>query len=128
LTTEAERWAWFFRQGSKLPSLPEELSPEQKEAMMLADRTNWSEAKTEAYRKALDEVEQAKQVASEAEARGEARGDARGKVEGLRVTVTDLCELLGIELTGERKAHLAALDLPDLETLRAHLKATKTWP
>jgi predicted transposase/invertase (TIGR01784 family) len=128
LRTDAERWAWLFRQGSKLSSLPGELSPEQKEAMMLADRTAWSEAKTEAYRKALDEVEQARQVASEAEARGEARGKADGLREGLQAAVGDLCELLAIALTEERTAHLAALDLAGLETLRVHLKTHKSWP
>jgi hypothetical protein len=38
------------------------------------------------------------------------------------------CELLNIEVTDERRAHLAALDLPGLEALRAELKAKKTWP
>jgi hypothetical protein len=42
--------------------------------------------------------------------------------------VLDLCELLGVELSAERRAHLAALDLPGLEALRANLKATKAWP
>jgi hypothetical protein len=51
--------------------------------------------------------------------------------EGLRVArevVADLCEVLGVEVTDERRAHLAALDLAALEALRAELKAKKTWP
>ncbi len=112
--------------------------------MTLADQASWSQAKRDAYRKAFDEIEQARQLAREAEARGEAKGkeaglregeakgEARGKeaglLEGLRATVADLCELLGVELNPARRAHLVALDLAGLSALRSHLKAHKTWP
>ena len=46
----------------------------------------------------------------------------------MQATVGDLCELLDIEVTDERKAHLASLDLVGLETLRGHLKTHKSWP
>ena len=149
LRTEAEKWAWLFRQGSKLPSLPPELSPEQREAMVLADRTTWSEGKTDAYRKALDEVEQARQVAREAEARGEARGKEAGLREGrealaraeqekqalsrealeqARRAVEDVSEVLGLELTAEQRADLTGRDLAGLEALRVHLKTHRRWP
>jgi flagellar biosynthesis/type III secretory pathway protein FliH len=59
---------------------------------------------------------------------GKAEGLRDGKAEGLRAAVTDLCELLGIELTGERQARLAALDLAGLTALRQHLKTHRTWP
>jgi hypothetical protein len=42
--------------------------------------------------------------------------------------VEDLCEVLGVELTEERKAHLAGLDLAGLEALRRHLKTHRSWP
>jgi hypothetical protein len=118
--------------GSRLQVLPKELSPAQRAAMVLADRTSWTASEQEAYRKANDEFEQARQLAREAEARGEARGKAdgmrEGEARGLRAAVVDLCEVLGVEVTDERRAHLAALDLPALEALRADLKAKKTWP
>lgn len=41
------------------------------------------------------------------------------------MAIEDACELLGMELTPEQRAHLAALDLPGLETLRTELKAKK---
>ena len=81
--------------------------------------------------------EQAKrETAAEAEARGKAAGAREGKEEGLRegkatglrAAVADLCEVLGVEVTEERRAHLAALDLLGLEALRAELKAKKAWP
>jgi hypothetical protein len=69
--------------------------------------------------------EQAKrETAAEAKASGLREGEARG----LRAAVDDLCEVLGVEVTDERRAHLAALDLAGLEALRAELKAKKAWP
>jgi predicted RNA polymerase sigma factor len=54
-----------------------------------------------------------------------------GMREGLHAAygrVEDLCEVLGVELTEERKAHLAGLDLAGLEALRRHLKTHRSWP
>ena len=128
LLTAAEKWAWLFRQGSRLKALPAQLSPEQRQAMTLADQTSWTDAEQQAYRKAFDEIEQARQLAREAEARGEAKGKEAGLREGLQAAIELACELLGVELNPARRAHLAALDLAGLSALRSHLKAHKTWP
>lgn len=77
--------------------------------------------------------EQAKrETAAEAETRGKAdglrEGEERGKAEGLRTAVETACELLGIEVTEARKAHLAGLDVAGLEALRQHLKLHRSWP
>ena len=53
---------------------------------------------------------------------------AAGVREGLRAAVVDLCEVLGIEVTEERKARLEALDVAGLEALRLHLKQHRSWP
>jgi Uma2 family endonuclease len=45
-----------------------------------------------------------------------------------RQAVVDLCDLLSLDLTPERQAHLASLDLAGLRSLRAHLKQTRSWP
>lgn len=52
---------------------------------------------------------------------------AEGKQEGLQQAIMDLCEVLGIELTPERRAQIEQLDLAQLYQLRAHLKSTRTW-
>jgi hypothetical protein len=84
----------------------------------LKDEATWEQAKRE--------------TAAEAEARGKAtglrEGEERGKAEGLRAAVADLCELLGIEVTEARKAHLADLNVAGLEALRLHLKLHRSWP
>jgi hypothetical protein len=52
---------------------------------------------------------------------------AEGRLQGLQEAIMDLCEVLGIELTPERKAQIEKLDLTQLSQLRTHLKSTRTW-
>jgi hypothetical protein len=59
---------------------------------------------------------------------GERQGRLEGEARGLRTAVLDLCEVLTVELTAERRAHVASLDLPALEALRLALKQTRRWP
>ena len=56
-----------------------------------------------------------------------AEGKQEGRQEGLQQSIMDLCEVLGIELTPERRAQIEQLDLAQLHQLRAHLKSTRTW-
>jgi predicted transposase YdaD len=64
-----------------------------------------------------------------AEGKQEGRQEAlqEGRQEALQQTIMDLCDVLGIELTPERRAQIERLDLAQLSQLRAHLKSTRTW-
>lgn len=53
---------------------------------------------------------------------------AEGKQEGERLAIMDLCEILGIELTPERRAQLEQLDPMQISQLRTHLKSARAWP
>ncbi|MCP4656627.1 MAG: hypothetical protein GY856_14535 [bacterium] len=69
---------------------------------------------------------------AEQDARGalelaESQGRAEGLAEGLRHTVEDLCELLGIELSQTHSDFLASATVDDLEALRARLKRDRRW-
>ncbi|HEU4409919.1 MAG TPA: HEPN domain-containing protein [Polyangiaceae bacterium] len=59
---------------------------------------------------------------------GEAKGLREGEAKGLRVAVLDLCELLGLEPTGQQRARLGAMGVGELEALRAAIKRAKRWP
>lgn len=59
---------------------------------------------------------------------GVSQGREQGREEGLRLAVLDLCEAYGVELTDARRAHLDSLDLDGLDTLRAVLKQSRSWP
>lgn len=55
-------------------------------------------------------------------------GREEGREETLRQSARDLCEVLGIELTPEREAAIAAMNASALTDLRAHLKRDRRWP
>jgi Uma2 family endonuclease len=44
-----------------------------------------------------------------------------------REAITDLCEVLGIELTPERRARLDAMEAEELAALRARIKSERSW-
>ncbi len=57
-----------------------------------------------------------------------AKAQAKGRQEERRQAVLDLCEVLNIEVTSMRQAHLDRLDLPGLDQFRADLKRLRSWP
>ncbi len=59
---------------------------------------------------------------------GRLQGQRDGEKKGLRTAVLDLCEVFAVELTSERRAHVASLDLAGLEALGATLKQIRRWP
>ena len=81
-------------------------------------------AKLEEVAVAMQAVEQESQKLKD---EGHREGLREGKEAGLRAAISDLCELLAVELTVDRRAHLASLDLAGLEALRAHLKQHRAW-
>jgi hypothetical protein len=98
---------------------------------MLKTWTLWvrGQPQDEATRRWLMDFEQVVQAEiRKIQDEGERLGKAEGRLEGLRVAVRDLCELLGITLTAEQQAHLETLDLAGLGALRAHLKLHRAWP
>ncbi len=56
-----------------------------------------------------------------------ANGRAEGEAKGLRVAILAVCDLLGVTLTEERRAWLAAAEVPALEERLASLRTTKGW-
>jgi hypothetical protein len=129
----ASWWAWLFVHAPELKEVPAELpAGPYREALALANRATFTTAEQEAYRKVMDEIQQAREYGDAREARGEARGKAEGlregEARGRRAAILDLCELLGIELTGERRARLEAMGAGELEALRQALKQQRRWP
>jgi hypothetical protein len=67
-------------------------------------------------------------IFAEGEQQGERKGLQQGLQQGLRQAIMDLCEILGIELTPERRAEIEQLDPTQLSQLRTHLKSARAWP
>jgi hypothetical protein len=78
------------------------------------------ESAAEAQRRAAEERERSAEEQRRL-AEAQAMADARE-------ALVDLCDALAIDLTPERQAHLASLDLPALRSLRTRLKQARRWP
>jgi PD-(D/E)XK nuclease family transposase len=133
----ADWWAWLFVHAPELREVPPEL-PEgpYREALALANRATFTTAEQEAYRKVMDEIQQAREYGDAQRAKGKEEGLREGKEEGLRegkeeglrLAILDLCEALAIEVAPERRAQLGAMGEGELEALRQGLKQAKRWP
>lgn len=126
--TAAETWAWLFRFGKTLDEVPGGLSGPQRSALALAEEATFTLAESEAYRRVADEIEQARQLAEDALLRGRREGEEKGLERGRREAILDLAEVLGLEVTEERRTRLAALDGAGLDEVRAAVRAMRGWP
>ena len=122
--TTVDKWAHFFRSAPSLERVPEELSEGPwARALEVARTANLSEEEwTEYEREKMAEQDYRGGISL-----AEKRADERAREEELRVAIADLCEVLGIELTAERRARLKGLGLDDLRALRQQLKTNREW-
>jgi flagellar biosynthesis/type III secretory pathway protein FliH len=108
------------------------LSPH--EAFLLKEEAQWDSAKREARGEGKEEglregkEEGLREGKEEGLREGKEEGLREGEARGLRAAVLDLCELLGIEPTDERRAQLEAMGVGELEALRAAIKGARGWP
>jgi predicted transposase/invertase (TIGR01784 family) len=148
-----EKWAYFFTAASKLKKVPEALAQGPfAQALEVAQTSNlneeeWTEyerekmaeqdyrggitlAETRAERRGLEKgLEKGEKLSLEkGEKLGLEKGEKLGLEKGLRNAIQDLCEILGVDLTDERRAQMEQMDLVQLGGLRSHLKETRTWP
>jgi predicted transposase/invertase (TIGR01784 family) len=118
--TMIEKWAYFFREAKNLNVVPPALSERPfRDALDVARMATFSPIEWEAYERAK---------MAEQDARGAlvvAREE--GLTEGLRQAVFDLCEVLAIDLSEERKAAIHAMSDTDLTLLRERLKRERRW-
>jgi predicted transposase/invertase (TIGR01784 family) len=135
--TVVEKWAYFFRDAEKLREVPPELAEAPfAEALEVVRRVNFSETEWTEYERAkmaeqdyqggLNLARQ--QGMQEGKDLGLKEGKDLGLKEGMRQALVDLCEVLGIEISAARHAVLASMDLGQLEEIRDHVKARRTWP
>jgi len=134
------KWAFFFREAENLEVIPPELDEEPfREALEVARMAGFSEAELELYdrsKMAEQDARGALELAAsqgrseglaEGRSEGLAEGRSEGLAEGLRHNVEDVCELLAIELTRERRDFLANATVPEPEALRARIKRDRRW-
>ena len=87
--TGAAHWAWLFVYAPELTDIPPDLpAGPHREALALANEASFSPMELEAYRKVMDEIQQAREYGEEKEAKGFARGKTVGFAEGETAGIT----------------------------------------
>ena len=111
-TTGASQWAWLFVHAPNLTAIPADLPPGPfRAALELANEATFTQGELDAYRKVMDEIQQAREYGAAQRAEGKAEGKAEGVSEG--------------EVKGRRKALLrllarAKIAVPDSDRGRIH--------
>lgn len=121
----AEKWALFFREAGDLASIPRELlEPPVVEAFERARIARFTTDEWDAFILAGMAIGSARSALSLAEK----RGFQQGLREGLASSIEILCDVLGIELTPERRALVDRLDSDAQKALLARLRSERRWP
>jgi len=80
VTAGADLWAWLFVHAPQLTEIPPDLPPgPHREAVELANEATFTQADLDAYRKVMDEIQQAREYGAAQRAEGEVSGLAKGK-------------------------------------------------
>ena len=106
-TTGAAQWAWLFVHAPALTSIPADLPPgPHREALELANEATFSQVELDAYRKVMDEIQQAREYGAAQRAEGKAEGKAEGEIKGRRDTLLRLLVRAGISLADDDHARI----------------------
>jgi predicted transposase/invertase (TIGR01784 family) len=123
--TLVEKWAYFFREAKNLTVVPPPLSEGPfRDALEVTRTTAFSLSDWDAYERAKI----AEQDARGALALERQEGRVEGRVEELRASIADLCDVLDIERTPARDEAIALGDEESLRKLRDALKRDRRWP
>ncbi|MFO0759318.1 MAG: Rpn family recombination-promoting nuclease/putative transposase [Byssovorax sp.] len=110
-TPGADLWAWLFVHAPELTEVPADLPPgPYREAVELANESTFSAAERDAYRRVIDEIQQAREYG----AAQRAEGKNEGKIETRRETLLRLLSRAGIALAADEQARIEASMDPDI--------------
>ncbi len=128
----AALWAWLFVHAPELTDIPDDLPAGPfREALDLANQGRFTQTELDAYQKATDEIEQAREYGAakfaEGETagftRGETAGFTRGETAGFTRALLAILGVRGFTVSAEARAHIdACKDAATLE--RWILRAT----
>ncbi len=103
--TGALQWAWLFVHAPELAEVPIDLPPgPHREALALANEATFSQTEMEAYRKVMDEIQQAREYGEMKEAEGFAKGETAAKA----AAVLAILSARGLVASDEARARIAA--------------------
>jgi hypothetical protein len=111
--TGALHWAWLFVHAPELTEVPADLPPgPYREALALANEATFTPAELDAYRKVMDEIQQAREYGAaqraEGDAAGFARGESAGIAKGKAAAVLAVLSARGLPVSSEARARIEA--------------------
>jgi hypothetical protein len=107
----AELWAWLFVHAPELTEVPPDLPPgPHREAVELANEATFTQIELDAYRKVMDEIQQAREYGDARWAEGKAEGNAEGKAAAILMVLA----ARGVAVDSETRARIAACADADL--------------
>jgi hypothetical protein len=116
-TAGPDLWAWLFVHAPELTEVPADLPPgPYRQAVELANEATFTQAELDAYRKVMDEIQQAREYG--------AAQRAEGKAEGKAEAVLAVLETRGVAVNSETRARILACT--DAETLARWLARAVT--
>jgi PD-(D/E)XK nuclease family transposase len=120
----ADLWAWLFVHATELTEVPADLSPgPYRTALEIANKATFTQGELDAYRKVIDEIQQAEELAEakfaqgeiKGRAEGETKGRAEGRAEAKTAAILAVLAARGIAVSAEARARIEACT--DLATL-----------
>lgn len=122
--TMVEKWAYFFREADNLRVVPEVLAEHPFiDALDAARTAAFTASEWDAYILAGIAIQNKRGALAIAKKQGR----EEGREEGLREAVEMFCDVLGIDLTDERRRELTDLDAAELRALLARLRERRSW-
>jgi hypothetical protein len=101
----ADLWAWLFVHTPELTEVPSDLPPgPYREAVELANEATFTQAELDAYRKVMDEIQQARDYGAAQRAEGRAEGETAGQARAILA----LLAARGVAVSQEVRAHIEA--------------------
>lgn len=131
-STVVEKWAYFFREARNLQTIPPVLrDPPFLEALEAARTARFTKEEWDSYiaiGMAIQNERGALSLATkQGIQQGIEQGIEQGKKEGLHQGIVTACDVLGIELGADRRAHLETLDTRGLEALLERIRRERRW-
>jgi hypothetical protein len=103
--TGAELWAWLFVHAPELTEVPPDLPPgPHREAVELAKEATFTQLELDAYRKVMDEIQQAREYGATQRAEGKTEGKTEAKAEAILMVLA----ARGIAVDSETRARITA--------------------
>jgi hypothetical protein len=104
----ADLWAWLFVHAPELSEVPPDLPPgPHRRAIELANEATFTQSELDAYRKVMDEIQQAREYGAAQRAEGFAEGETSGFIKGKINAILAVFSARGLTVSAETRARIA---------------------